>query len=174
MRVFCFVKMCWNCRSKPCFKGLSPKKHLKNPQKLPSNTQFHFGESFWSSKKLFPKSFLCQGFGADSPNIQRLHKKARCAVLFLLYVLRIFSVLKIIFSVTVVYLSYNAAGIANGNRVCGNILCDNTSCSYDRVVSDIYSGNYYDSCADPTVFAYMYGHVKLITFLPELRQRLSV
>ena len=43
---FLFFVICWNCRSKPCFKVLPPKKHLKNPQKLPAERTTLFWQNF--------------------------------------------------------------------------------------------------------------------------------
>ena len=67
--------MCWNCRSKPCFKGLFVKSPLKIRKNFPQTHQFILAKAFEIPKD-FSRKVLWSGFGADIPTYNA-HKKAR-------------------------------------------------------------------------------------------------
>ena len=66
-RVFVIAIICWNCRSKPCFKGLFVKSPLKIRKNFPPNTPIYFGEAFEIPKD-FSRKVLCVGVWGKSPN----------------------------------------------------------------------------------------------------------
>ena len=65
-RAFLFVVMCWNCRSKPCFKRLCVKSPLKIRKNFPPNTPLHFGEAFKIPRD-FSRKVPCVGVWGRQP-----------------------------------------------------------------------------------------------------------
>ena len=78
-----FSSTSWNCRSKPCFKGLL-KKPLKNPQNFRSKTPLYLGEAFEVPRN-FSRKVSCVGVWGRCPNIQCTRKKHGVAVLFIFH-----------------------------------------------------------------------------------------
>ena len=82
----CFL-ICHNeleLRSKPCFKRLFEKSPLKIRKNFTRTYHFVLLKAFWFPKD-FSRKALCSGFGADSSNIQCIHKKHGNAVLFYIF-----------------------------------------------------------------------------------------
>ena len=69
---FLFCQSMLELRSKPPLFTFLERK--VNQRTLHRNTPIYFGESFWDSKGLFPKSFLCQGLG-QTPQLTTNKKK---------------------------------------------------------------------------------------------------
>ena len=65
-RVFYIVIICWNCRSKPCFKVLFEKSALKIRKTFAPNTPLYLDEAFEDSQETFSEKFLVSGFGAEA------------------------------------------------------------------------------------------------------------
>ena len=74
--------------------------------------------------------------------------------LFLIVVHVELSVAEIIVPVVFGDLPDHAAGVASGDHVVGNVLCDDASACYNDIVADGYSRHYADVAANPDVVAY--------------------
>ena len=81
---FLFFIICWNCRSKPCFKELL-KKLLKNPQNFRTDYTILFWIKLLKFQETFLEKFLVSGVWGGSTNIQYTQKKHGNAVLFYIF-----------------------------------------------------------------------------------------
>ena len=84
MPCFLFFRICWNCRSKPCFKELL-KKLLKNPQNFRTDYTTLFWRKLLKFQETFLEKFLASGFGAEAPTFNAQTKKHGNAVLFYIF-----------------------------------------------------------------------------------------
>ena len=79
---FLIIVICWNCRSKPCFKGLFVKSPLKIRKNFPPNTPICFGEAFEIPKD-FSRKVLCVGVPRRKPQLIMPTKNAEKSAFFL-------------------------------------------------------------------------------------------
>ena len=80
---FLFFIICWNCRSKPCFKELL-KKSLKNLQNFRADYTILFCIKLLKFQETFLEKFLVSGFGAEAPTFN-VHKKSTALPCFFIF-----------------------------------------------------------------------------------------
>ena len=83
MPCFLIVKICWNCRSKPCFKGLFEKSPLKIRKNFPQTHRFILVKLLRFQRTFHEKSFV-SGFGATPQH--SIHTKSTALPCFLLLI----------------------------------------------------------------------------------------